>query len=98
MASSAPRHSGGAREVFYGGFLVNDMSGFPSFNFLRIFPIFVAMPFRGVGVGFEEPHLRFMLVFGTGISSIFPYFCIRGSSGWASAMVQPWKAGNFPQK
>ena len=33
-----------------------------SFNyFLRVFPGFIARPFRGVRVGFEEPHLRFMV-------------------------------------
>ena len=35
------------------------------------------------------------LVRGTGISPNFPYFCICGSSGWASVMVWPWKAGNY---
>ena len=32
---------------------------------------------------------------GTGISPNFPYFCICGSSGLASVMVRPWKAGNY---
>ena len=34
---------------------------FPSIKFLRVFPGFIARPFRDVGVGFEEPHLRFIL-------------------------------------
>ena len=37
------------------------VSAFPSITFLRVFPGFIARPFRGVGVGFEEPHLRFMV-------------------------------------
>ena len=37
------------------------VSAFPSITFLRVFPGFIAKPFRGVGVGFEEPHLRLML-------------------------------------
>ena len=36
------------------------VSAFPSIAFLRVFPGFIARPFRGVGVGFEEPHLRLM--------------------------------------
>ena len=36
-----------------------------------------------------------VLVSGTAISNYFPYFCICGSSGWASVMVRPWKAGNY---
>ena len=36
-----------------------------SFNyFLRVFPGFIARTFRGVGVGFEEPHLRFVALLG----------------------------------
>ena len=34
------------------------VSAFPSLTF------FVARSFRGVGVGFEEPHLRFMVLLG----------------------------------
>ena len=33
-------------------------SAFPSMTFLRVFPVFIAKPFRDVGVGFEEPHPR----------------------------------------
>ena len=33
-------------------------TAFPLFTFLRVFPGFIAKPFRGVGAGFEEPHLR----------------------------------------
>ena len=33
----------------------------PSITFRRIFPGFIANPFRGVGVGFEESHLRLIL-------------------------------------
>ena len=36
------------------------VSAFPSITFLRVFPGFIAKPFRGVGVGFEESHLRLM--------------------------------------
>ena len=40
------------------------MSAFPSIlTFLRVFPGYIAKPFRGVGVGFEEPHLRLMFWF-----------------------------------
>ena len=38
-----------------------------------------------------------VLVSGTGISPKFPYFCICSSSGWASAIVRPWKAGDYPK-
>ena len=34
------------------------VSAFPSTTFLRVFPRFITKPFRGVGVGFEEPNLR----------------------------------------
>ena len=36
------------------------MSAFPSITFLRVFPGFITKPVRGMGVGFEEPHLRLM--------------------------------------
>ena len=36
------------------------VSVFPSISLLRLFSGFIAKPFRGVGVGFEEPHLRLM--------------------------------------
>ena len=36
------------------------VSAFPSITFLRVFPGFIAKPFRAAGVGFEEPHLRLM--------------------------------------
>ena len=36
------------------------VSAFPLITFLRVFPGFIAKPFRGVGVDFEEPRLRFM--------------------------------------
>ena len=48
-------------------------------------------------MGFEEPHRRLMfyrVVGGNGISPNFPYFCICGSSGWASVMIRPWKVVN----
>ena len=51
------------------------MSAFPSLTVLRVLPGFIATPFRDVGVGFEEPHLRLNgLVSGTGISANFSYF------------------------
>ena len=34
------------------------VSAFLSITFLRVFPGFIAKPFRGVGVSFEKPHLR----------------------------------------
>ena len=37
------------------------VSAFPSIMFVRVFPRFIARPFRGVGVGFEDPHLRLMV-------------------------------------
>ena len=40
------------------------VSAFPSISFLHVFPGFIARPFRGVRVGFEEPHLRFMVLLG----------------------------------
>ena len=55
-----PRHTGGTRQVLTDG-LPSYMSAFPSITFFRVFPGFIARPFRGVGVGFEEPHLRFMV-------------------------------------
>ena len=36
------------------------VTAFPSITFLRVFPGFIAKPFRGAGVGFEEPRLRLM--------------------------------------
>ena len=36
-----------------------------SFNyFIRVFPGVIARPLRSVGVGFEEPHIRFMVWLG----------------------------------
>ena len=36
------------------------VSAFPSITCICVFPGFIAKPFRGLGVGFEEPHLRLM--------------------------------------
>ena len=60
--------------------------GLLSFPFSLAFLVgFVASPLRDVGVGFEEPHLRLMLYFvESGFPRIVPYFCIYGSSEWAS--------------
>ena len=33
------------------------VSAFRSITFVRVFPGFIAKPFRGVGVSFEEPRL-----------------------------------------
>ena len=56
----APRHTGGTGQVLTDG--LPSYSVCVSFNYLlRVFPGFIARPFRGVGVGFEEPHLRFMV-------------------------------------
>ena len=58
--SSRPlRHAGGTREVFEGG--LPYCSVCVSFNYFSSrFPGFIAKAFRGVGVGFEESHLRLM--------------------------------------
>ena len=56
---SPPRHAGGTREVLTVVCLII-VSAFPSITFLRVFPGFIARPFRRVGVGYEEPHLRLM--------------------------------------
>ena len=42
------------------------------FIFLTYVAGFAAFPFRGVGVGFEQPRLRFMLIRGIGVSMSFP--------------------------
>ena len=60
FSSRPPRHTGGTRQILTGGlpsYSVYDSSNY----FLRVFPSFIARLFRGVGVGFEEPHLRFMV-------------------------------------
>ena len=51
-------------------------------------------------MGFGEPHIRLMFYL---VELGFPrnphisaYIC--GSSGWASVVVRPWKAGNYPPK
>ena len=60
FSSRPPRHTGGTRQVLTNG--LPSYSVCVSFNYLlRVFPGFIARPFRGVGVGFEEPHLRFMV-------------------------------------
>ena len=68
--------------------------GFFSFPFyLALVVGFATSPFRGVGVGFEEPHLRHMFYsssWNRGFHDFFPYFCIYGSSEWASVTVLPW--------
>ena len=57
FSSRPPRHTGGTRQVLTGG--LPSYSVCVSFNYLlRVFPGFIARPFRGVGVCFEEPHLR----------------------------------------
>ena len=56
FSSRPPRHTCGSRQVLADG--LPSYSVCVSFNyFLRVFPGFVARPFRGVGKGFEEPHL-----------------------------------------
>ena len=60
FSSRPPRHTCGSRQVLADG--LPSYSVCVSFNYLlRVFPGFIARPFRGVGVGFEEPHLRFMV-------------------------------------
>ena len=57
---SPPRHTGGTRQVLTDG--LPSYSVVVSFNyFLLVFPGFIAKPFRGVGVGFQDPPLRFMV-------------------------------------
>ena len=65
--------------------------GLLSFLFYLEFLVgFVASPFRGVGVSFEELHLRHIFSFvESGFQRIFPCFCIYGSSEWASVTVLP---------
>ena len=58
------------------------MSAFPSIDFLPVFPGFMAKPFRGVGVVFEEPHLRLIvLVSGTRSSPSFSYSAYAAHPG-----------------
>ena len=57
-SSRPPRHAGGTRQALMGGL---PYSVCVSFNYF-VFPGFIARSFRGMGVGFEEPHLRFMVV------------------------------------
>ena len=59
FSSRPPRHTGGTRQVLTDGL---PYSVYVTFNYLlRVFPGFIARPVRGVEVGFEEPHLRFMV-------------------------------------
>ena len=58
-SSRPPPHAGGTREFFTVVCFIM-VSVFPSITLLRVFPGFIAKPFRGVGVGFEEPHPRLM--------------------------------------
>ena len=44
-----------------GGLPYYSVCVFSSITFVRISPGFITRPFRGVGVGFEEPHLRLMV-------------------------------------
>ena len=54
------------------------VSAFPSMTFLRVFPGFIARPFRGVGVGLTSRiSSTHVLVSGAGISPNFPYFFIH---------------------
>ena len=60
LLSRPPHHTGGTRQVLTGG--LPSYSVCVSFIYvLRVFPGLIARPFRGVGAGFEEPHLRFMV-------------------------------------
>ena len=53
-SSRPPRHVGGTRGVFDCGLPYYRVC--VSFNYSSRFPGFIAKPFGGVGVGFEEPH------------------------------------------
>ena len=53
----APPATLAVREKFLAVVCLIVVPAFPSITFLRVFPGFVDKPFRGVGVGFEEPHL-----------------------------------------
>ena len=55
FSSRPPRHTGGARQFLTDGLRLCFL------QLLRVFLGFIARPFRGVEVGFEEPHLRFMV-------------------------------------
>ena len=60
------------------------VSAFHSIAFLHDLPGFIARLFKGVGMGFEEPHIRLLVSLGKpGFCQIVLYFCICGSSGWA---------------
>ena len=51
--------------------------GLPLFlSFVASLVGLLTLPFRGVGMGFEEQHLRFMLARGIGVTMNFPFFCI----------------------
>ena len=53
----APPATLAVREKFLAVVCLIVVPAFPSITFLRVFPGFVDKPFRGDGVGFEEPHL-----------------------------------------
>ena len=54
FSSRPPNDAGGTREVLTGVCLIIVS---PSITSLRVFPGFIAKPFRGAGVGFEELYL-----------------------------------------
>ena len=59
--SRPPRHAGGPWEGFDGGLAYHSACVVLQLLFFPFFPGFIALPFRGVGVGAEEPHLRLMI-------------------------------------
>ena len=57
---SPPPATLAVRGRFFTVVCIITVSAFPSILFLPVLPGFIAKPFRGVGVGFEEPHLLLM--------------------------------------
>ena len=97
-SSSRPaRHAGGAREVFDGGLPCCSVCVFAFNYFSSRFSWLHSQAVQRCGIVFwgvaSSTHV--LVTSGTVISPNFPYFCVCGSSGWASVIVRPWKAGNY---
>ena len=60
-----------------------------SFHIFAFFAGFVALPFRGVGVAFEEPHLRLMFVI------LHTYPAHQSGLVLCHCFVWGWKSGNY---
>ena len=95
LSSRPPRHAGGTRQVYDWWFALLECLRFLPLHFFAFFWLHSQAVQRfGSGSSGAASSID-GLVRENWIFRNFPHFCICGSSGRASVMVRPWKAGNF---